>query len=603
MRIKKLIKVLVAMSLLFMSSTSIYATSNTYTDEEISEMYEVKERGITVELKKKNEDGLILRGDEVNFNATLAVNYKELLKNYFGVTNPDANNIVIDYAHFELAGDSYLYSEKRDNKVEYYENISASSVVFDLENSSVLKYAGNGSKVHITGYFDISYTGSSAEELRINVDAVYDAEELGGGETYTKLDKNLLIARYQLSVDKVTKNTPFNLDIDIVDPNLEYNSINNKKFTSSYVLLTSTAFNSSNKIGTISNLHKNEQGYLAYTVSFENLYWVEEGDVTFNINYQGRVFEGGQGKQFNQTKDVSLKIFEVSDKEETSTNLKPKLIITDYAGINSITAGNSAKISVTFTNTSADTAIENVVFTVNGGTAFTIASGVNKFYVEKIEPKGTYTLNVNINCLKTTPVGSHDVTFDATYAYSGSTIEESAESVLTIPVSQVDRVRINYVKMSNVYQDSESEVNYSILNNGLADVYNANIEILDADGNVLESLYLGNIKATNEAKGTNIYLSFAEEGDKTLTLRLTYEDENFNKKEITEDFDIYVQGNSWYYEPDYYDEPIIEEPVDVQPDNTMKYIGIGAVVVVLLGGIVVYRKKKRNKGIINDEDL
>ena len=590
--INKILKALLVFTMLFLGVTNVSAD-----DIDISELYEVKERGITVELNKKNEDGLILRGDEVNFNATLAINYKDLMNKYFEATNVSPDDIDI-FARFELAGDSYLYSEKRDNKVEYYETVNASSVVFELENSSVLKYAGNGSKVHIVGTVRVSYQDA---DVTLDIDAVYDAEDLGGGETYTKLDKNLLVARYQLSVDKVTKNTPFNLDIDIVDPNLEFNAINSKSFTSSYVLLTSTAFNSSNKIGTISNLHKNEQGYLAYTVSFENLYWVEAGQVTFNINYQGRVFDGGQGKQFNQTKDVSLKIFETDDKVTSDTNLKPKLLITDYSGINSITAGNTAKISVTFTNTSNDTAIENVVFTVDGGGAFTIASGVNKFYVEKIEPKGTYTLTVNINCLKTTPVGSHDIVFDSTYAYSGNDIEEKTSNVLTIPVSQVDRVRINYVKMSNVYQDSESEVSYSILNNGLADVYNANIEVLDAEGNILESLYLGNIKATAESKGTNIYLTFSEEGDKTLTLRLTYEDENFNKKEITEDFDIYVQGNSWYYEP-IIDEPVYVEPVE-EENNTIMYVVAGVAIIVVIGGIVVYRKKKQSKGVINDEDL
>lgn len=597
--VNKISKFLLVFAMMFMTVAGVYA------DDPVdpSTLYVVKERGITVEKVKKTDDKLILAGDEVDFSAAVSVNYKDLLKYVFNQTNPQKENIVINNVKFELAADSYLYSEKRDNHIEYDcdNQVTSSSVTFQLENRSVLKYAGNGSKVHVTGSFDLSYTESSASAVTVEVDAVFDAEDLGGGETYTKLDKNILVAKYTLSVDKVTKDTPFDIDIDMVDPNLEFNAINNKSFTSSYVMLTSTAFNASNKIGTISNLHKNEQGYLAYTVSFKNVYWVEEGTIDFNINYQGRVFDGGQGKSFNQTKDVSLKIFETSDKNVSDTTLTPKLLITSYSGINSITAGNSAKISVTFTNTSNDTAIENVVFTIDGGDSFTIASGVNKFYVEKIEPKEEYTLSVGINCLKTTSVGSHDIIFDATYAYSGGVSEEKSTNLLTIPVSQVDRVRINYVKMSNVYQNSESEVSYSILNNGLADIYNANIEILDDEGIVLESLYVGNIKATAEAKGTNIYLTFAEEGDKTLTMRLTYEDDNFNKKEISQNFDIYVQGNSWNYEPMYPEEPIIEPEVP-QKNNTWKYIVGGIAVIAVIGGIVMYRKKK-SKGVINDEDL
>ena len=84
-------------------------------------------------------------------------------------------------------------------------------------------------------------------------------------------------------------------------------------------------------------------------------------------------------------------------------------------------------------------------------------------------------------------------------------------------------------------------------------------------------------------------------------MRLSYEDENFNRKEITENFDIYVQGNSWYYEP-IIDEPVYVEPV-VEENNTTKYVIAGALIIVLVVGIVVYRKKKQSKGVIDDEDL
>ena len=77
----KILKALIVFTMLFLSVTSISAD-----DIDLSELYEVKERGITVELNKKNEDGLILTGDEVNFNATFSVNYKQLLKEVYGAT-------------------------------------------------------------------------------------------------------------------------------------------------------------------------------------------------------------------------------------------------------------------------------------------------------------------------------------------------------------------------------------------------------------------------------------------------------------------------------------------------------------------------------------
>ena len=598
-------KIMLAMIVCLMALPTIHAEGSGSTTTSPEELYSVKEIGVTVKPLKKHEDGLILKGDEVDVFPSISINITEYLKSK-NVSEPAEDKVHLS-GILTLQGDSYVYSEKRDNRFEIDKYSGSKIISVQLENHGTLVYAGDGSKIHLAGALTLSY--DTFDSITINVDETFDAEELGGVKELdpAELKKDLLVPNYTLSVEKIKKDTPFDIDINVVDPNIKYTELTTKELKDAYVLLNSTTFNASNKIGRISNLRKNEQGYLQYTVSFTNVYWINDASATnsldFNISYSGRVWRSGIGKEFNQDKNVSVKLFEMSDKETNTDEdvLIPNLIITKYNGISNITAGSSATISITFTNTSATTAIDNLVFTVDGGEAFAITSGVNKFYLETLAPKETYTLTITLNCKKSVTVGSYKISIDADGQYGEEGKLFKAANDLTIPVTQVDRTRINYVKMSNVYTNSEGEVNYSILNNGLADIYNVNIEIYDGE-TMLESLYIGSIAASKEAKGTNIYLTFAEEGSKVLTMRVTYEDENFNQMELKQDFEVYVQSNNWGWDEPVWEEPIVE-PIEEPKKNTTLYIGLGVGAIAVIAGIIFYRKKKKNKGMIDDEDL
>ncbi len=626
MKMRKLSKLLVAGFLIMSIMNPIHAASTSIdvaggdktktstvtactTTTDYLELVEAKALGgLTIKPKTKHEDGLILQNDELDVIGSITVNLGNYLKcRGAGTTSTGSKQYFDVTTNLSFGTDSYIYNDKRDMRIDEIDtNITSSSVTVDFENRTRMKYLGTGSTVHVSGSITITpyaadFTETLDSTLVIPVDITYDVTEFGGGTAYTDLSKALLNPSYVLSVDKIKSETPFDISLEMVDPNIEFKYLSNNKFESSYVILTSTAFNAANKVGTISNLHANEQGYLAYTVTFKNVYYVSAGTLDFSINYDGRLNKNGIPYTFEQSKTASVSIFEIASGSSTSdddTNI-PKLLITNYSGINSIVAGNSASISVTFTNTSADKAMENIVFTVDGGDSFVIASGVNKFFVETLPAKGKYTLNVKLNCLKTTSAGSHDVTFNTTYTYEGAAAETSTTNSLTIPVTQVDRVRINTVKMNGVWQGSESEVTYSIVNQGLSGIRNANLTIYNGEEE-LGSAYLGAIAAGGEAKGTNIYITFQEMGEFNLTAVVTYEDDDFNEKEIREDFTVSVNGNS-------YEEiqPYIPDDTPIEPDTpktNVLPIAIGVIVVAAIVAFVIFKKKK-NKAVIDDEDL
>lgn len=464
---------------------------------------------------------------------------------------------------------------------------------------SALRYLGNGAAYSIDGYVEIEI---DEETYILSLDRSIAIVETNTIENKNDFDKDVYAIGYTLVGENVNKNSLFNVGVNVVDPNFTYSSMKDKAFDKSFAIITGNAFGGSNLQGYISDVRKDSMGYLMYTVWFENLRYLNDGPLEFSVSYNFGYTENGKSYNVDQTKKVSTTIYELLGNTSSSSFI-PNVIINNYTGQDGFVAGKDLRLEVDFRNTNKDIDIHNVVITVDGGNTFQQTKGVNKFFVDTIEAQSDAKIVLDITCSKTTAPGSYPINFDIEYQYvsGGETFVKNTDGKISIPVTQTDRLQISYVKMSNVYQNNESEVNYSIINTGMSTILNAKLEIITMDGEVLGSMYLGTIEPGKEAKGSNIYLSFAESGELPLIARVNYEDNDFNAKSIEEPFSVNVMSmDMGWYEPPYI-EP--EMPIEEEPSNSgMLWVGGACAILVAIGAFVIYKKKK-SKGVIDDEDL
>lgn len=557
-------------------------------------------------------ENIIGTQDEVYIDAYYSFNVGEYIGN--GTTLEDIMAAVTGSGEAAIAADSYFVtrgSVSSSLNVEADREMSNNkTLVIKVTNGSskyaTLRYLGNGSYYSISGYAEFDYIDANGDTKtkRLSLDEKFAITETKTVEDKKDFPKDIYVTGYTLVGEPIDKNTPFNIGVNVVDPNFTYSSMNGKSFDKSFAILTGSAFGSNNRQGYINDVRPDTMGYLMYTVWFENVRYLADGTLDFSVSYTFDYSENGKSYNADQSKSASTPIYEINNGTGGSSNFTPNVIISNYTGQNGMVAGKNAEIKVDFKNTNSDVDVHNVVITVKTGEAFTQTKGVNKFFVDTITAGETSSITLNVTSLKTIEPGSYPIDFDYSYEYvsGGTTKEITGTGQISIPVTQIDRLQVSYVKMSNVYQNSESEVSYSIINGGMSTLLNTNLEIVNANGEVLGSMYLGKLEPGKEAKGTNIYITFPEAGEQALKARITYEDINFNVNTVEEDFTVNVMANGgWSVGPEFPIEPEMpmEEP---KKNNGMLWVG-GLVLVVAAGlGFVIYKKKK-NKGVIDDEDL
>lgn len=548
---------------------------------------------------------VINMNDDVYIDVYYSFSLKDIITT---ATSTDIEDLVeIKQYEATIGADSFFVPRNSYGStllVDFDEELSSSKnlvikVSHGTKQSFALRYLGNGAAYSIDGYVEAEINGN---DYILSLDRSIAIVETNTIEDKNDFSKDAYAIGYTLVGEDVNKNSLFNVGINVVDPNFVYSSMKDKVFDKSFAILTGNTFGGSNLQGYISDVRKDSMGYLMYTVWFEDIRYLNDGPLEFSVSYNFMYTEDGKSYNVDQTKKVSTTIYELVGNTSSSSFI-PNVIINNYTGQDGFVAGKELRLEVDFRNTNKDIDIHNVVITVDGGNTFQQTKGVNKFFVDTIEAQSDAKIVLNITCPKTTSPGSYPIDFDIEYQYvsGGETFVKNTDGKISIPVSQTDRLQISYVKMSNVYQNNESEVNYSIINTGMSTILNAKLEIITLDGEVLGSMYLGTIDPGKEAKGSNIYLSFAESGELPLIARVSYEDNDFNAKSIEEQFTVNVMSmDMGWYEPPYIEEelPIVEEP------NNSGMLGIGVACAVLVAGIgfVVYKKKK-SKGVIDDEDL
>ena len=172
----------------------------------------------------------------------------------------------------------------------------------------------------------------------------------------------------------------------------------------------------------------------------------------------------------------------------TTNSAAPNLIIGRYdIGADQIAAGEVFTLDLDFYNTSSETAIENIVMTINASGDLSIYGGSSSFYYPNMSAAGTGSESVQLRALPTAVTGTSSVSVNFKYDYlvGDSRTTMTTEQTIYVPLYQPDKMTFSISKPTyDIYSGNEVYLTLSYLNKGRADAANVKVEIVtDTSGN------------------------------------------------------------------------------------------------------------------------
>ena len=278
----------------------------------------------------------------------------------------------------------------------------------------------------------------------------------------------------------------------------------------------------------------------------------------------------------------------------------PNVIVSGYDyGADKVMAGTSFDLALTFKNTSSYQTVENMVMTIDPGTALAITSSANSFHFASLAPGSEQTQTINLQALPDAPSAPASVKVGFRYEYPDGQGRQtaSAEQTISLPVYQLDRFEVTQPSTyAEAWQYQESFLSLQYINKGKGTVYNVSASISDDIPAMERVQNVGNIAAG--ADGTIDFIITPEQaGDASCTVTVTYEDEAMQvfTKEFT--FDLFVNE---MFVPE--EVPMEEIPVEEQTGAGLGWLWI-CLGIAAAGGVtvlLVLRKKKKKASNVVD---
>lgn len=274
----------------------------------------------------------------------------------------------------------------------------------------------------------------------------------------------------------------------------------------------------------------------------------------------------------------------------------PNIIISNYSfGGAQVTAGTTFDLTLEFQNTSASKRVENIVMTLDTGTALAITSSSNSFHFPKLNAGGKLSQTVNLQALPDAPSAPAAISVKFSYEYVDNSTRQNVtvDQTISLPVYQLDRFELTQDSPSiEAWQYEEAYLTLSYVNKGKSTVYNVAAELVGDVGAASRIQNVGNIEAGKS--GTIDFIITPEMvGENECTLIVTYEDDAMQllQKEFT--FQVFV--NEMYVPED----PGMEDPGMMEPEKTGPswglIAGILAAIAVIAGIFVLLRRRKKKK--------
>lgn len=289
----------------------------------------------------------------------------------------------------------------------------------------------------------------------------------------------------------------------------------------------------------------------------------------------------------------------VSRQESEMTASVPNLIVSGYDyGTEKISAGTSFDLKLDFQNTSAVKTVENIVMTIDPGTALAITNSSNSFHFPSLTPGGTQSQTINLLALPSAPTAPAAMSVKFSYEYIDGDARRSVtqEQTISLPVYQLDRFELTqdstYV---DAWQFQESFLTLNYVNKGKSTVYNISAELQGDIPAMSKVQNVGNVEAGRS--GTIDFIITPElAGENTCKVVVTYEDDAMQVMQKEFDFDVFV--NEMYIPEVMPEEEIIMEEPEAKTGwilpVILAVIAAGAVVLV----IVLRKRKKKKSGVV-----
>lgn len=276
----------------------------------------------------------------------------------------------------------------------------------------------------------------------------------------------------------------------------------------------------------------------------------------------------------------------------------PRLIITGYDSTpEDVKAGETFTLTLHLENMSKKTAVSNIKLTLSTpDSEFVTVSGSNTLYIEKIAAGETADISVEMQAKTNLDSKTYVLTVASEYEDRYNSVYTDTANV-SIPVVQEARISVTELEVSpeTIEVGDESNIMFSINNQGRTELYNVNVTI--AGEGIKEGVdFVGNIPSGGSGY-VDVYVegkSVTNEENSVAVVTISYEDAEGNVGEVVNEYSLIVE------------EANVEEEIKQMADEVMveKHFSpmpiiIGVVIIVAIVVIVVKSNKKKKE---EDED-
>ena len=289
----------------------------------------------------------------------------------------------------------------------------------------------------------------------------------------------------------------------------------------------------------------------------------------------------------------------------------PRVIVTGFnTDPGEVNAGSNFRLIIHLKNTSATTAVSNMLFDLQApaaGTdaaaeapAFLPASGSSSIYLDGIPAGGTKDISIELNARADLVQKPYSIAMSMKYEDGNATQFESASS-LAIPVKQAARFELSEIEVApeSVAVGEEANITCSLYNTGRIKLYNVKARF-EGEGLTGKELFIGNIEsgATGSIDGI---VTANQEMDETQKCKIviSYEDESGKGATMEKEFSLTVMPAS--------DPTTDMMPMEGKaPEQGLPVVPIVIAVVIVAGIaaiVLVRRYKKKKMAALEEEDL